>query len=396
MQRDQSVDQSFYYLAGRHVDIAICGGIAATEMVKVIRAIRRWGAEVRVFMTESALKFITPLSLEWASGTKPVTTLSGQAEQIADSDIFLVAPATLNTIQKLVHGIADSPPLTALQAAWGRGIPIVIAPAMHLDLWRNPVFQRNLETLRGDCQFRIVEPIFEEGKAKLASALAIVLNVSSMLNKQLSGRRFLLTGGPTEGKIDAVRVLRNLSSGRLSCLIAQELIANGGEIEFVYGPGEAQPPPGVNLHRVKSVDEMRGVIKNITENKRIDFAIFAAAVLDFAPERFDHKLDSDKPVSISLTPGPKLIDEIRDIPKIGFKLESSLTLSDSVSLAEGIMERRDWEAVVINSVEGIDDNRHEALFVARGGEHKFCKTREEIASAICRFLVSRTPDYQPR
>ena len=394
---DQSVDQKYHYLSGKRIDVCISGGIAATEMVKVIRELRRWGADLTVFMSQSSLEFITPLSIEWASGSKPVINLTGEAEQIRDADALLVAPATLNTVQKAVLGIADSPLLTRFQAAWGRGIPIVIAPAMHMDLWNNPVFQESLKKLKNDQQFKIVDPMFEEGKAKMASALSIVLNVSSALNKRLSDRRFLLTGGPTEETIDAVRVLRNSSTGRLSCLIAQELIANGAEVEFVYGPGEAQPPPGVNLYKIKAVGEMRCAIESITRNKKIDFGIFAAAVLDFLPEKFDYKLDSGKPISISLTPGPKLIDEIKDIPKIGFKFESSLAFSDAISIGNELMRKRGWDGVVLNSAEGIDNdnNKHEALFMASAREPVCCKTKQAIAESICQFLMSQNPDCQP-
>lgn len=396
MRRDHSVDQKFQYLSGKRIDVAISGGIAATEMVKVIRELKRWGAEIRVFMSQSSLEFITPLSIEWAAGSPPISSLSGDAEQISDADLFLVAPATLNTIQKGINGIADSPLLTNFQAAWGRGIPIVIAPAMHIDLWNNPILQNSLNKFKENKQFKIVEPLFEESKAKMASSFSIAISVSSMLNSELKGKRILLTGGPTEEKIDQVRVIRNLSTGRVSSLIATEILAHGGDVEFVYGPGEFEPPQGVNLYRVKSVNEMRDAILNIVENKKIDFGIFTAAVLDFLPERFNHKLDSSKPLSISLTPGPKLIDEIKNIPKIGFKLESAVTLSDAVSLGNELLVRRDWEGVVINSVEGIDEDKHEAIFITQGREPVFCKTKEEIACVIYQFLLSRTLDYQPR
>lgn len=396
MRRDQSVQQKYRYLIGKRIDVAISGGIAAIEMVKVIRELRRWGAEIRVFMSNSSLKFVTPLSIEWAAGSKPISSLSGGAEQISDADLLLIAPATLNTIQKGVNGIADSPLLTNFQSAWGRGIPVVIAPSMHIDLWNNPIFKETLKKLKENKQFKIVEPVFEEDKAKLASSLTIALSVSFMLNNKLNGKRVLLTGGPTEEEIDGVRVLRNKSSGRLSCLIAQELIANGAEVEFIYGPGTKAPPPLVNLHRVNTVSEMRFAIKKVLESRKIEIGIFCAAVLDFSPERFNYKLDSNKPVAISLTPGPKLIDEISGIPKIGFKLESALTFSDLVTLGNELLISRAWEAVVVNSNNAINADKHQAVFISKGRDPISCNTKEEIASVISQFLLLQNLGYQPK
>ncbi|HLB59239.1 MAG TPA: phosphopantothenoylcysteine decarboxylase, partial [Bdellovibrionota bacterium] len=313
------------------------------------------------------------------------------AEQISNADAFLVAPATLNTLQKFIHGMADSPHLTLLASAWGTGKPIIWAPAMHESLWMNPAFQQTLEQLREDPQFKLIPPTDDEGKKKLASPKAIALAVSAVVNPHLRGKRYLLTGGPTEAPIDDVRVIRNKSSGALSCRTAQELLAFGAEVEFVYGPGVAEPPPGVTLHRVTTPEEMGSAIKNILSTKTIDAGVFASAVLDFVPKKIEGKISSRNRFTLELSPIEKIIDQVLGIPKIGFKLEVAATVSDLIPSAMKLIEERRWDACFLNVVSDLDSSQHRGVFLSPGHPPHFCDSKREIGRVIREFLLFLLP-----
>ena len=282
---DRQVDAIADYLKGKKITMCLSGGIASIEMPKVARMLRRYGADVRAVMSDAAQKFITPLTMEWATGNKVVTTLDGTAQHIDLEDAVLVAPATLNTINKIAAGIADNPLTTTVASAMGRGIPIMLAPTMHMSLYENPILQKNLNEFRNneDYNIHIIEPRFSEGKAKLAKLDEIVAATTRQLaNGPLSGVDVLMTVGPNEANVDAVRKIKNTSSGDLGIRIAKDLYMRGANVKVTYGPGTVHPPGYLDVTDVKGPDEMMQAVEDELRRKDKNYriSIFNAAVLD--------------------------------------------------------------------------------------------------------------------
>jgi phosphopantothenoylcysteine decarboxylase/phosphopantothenate--cysteine ligase len=227
-------------LAGRKVVLCITGSVAAYRAVDMARLLMRHGAEVHAVMTEStSSQLLSAEMMKWATGNIVVTKLTGDLEHIrlADyrmSDLVLVYPCTANTIGKAANGIDDTPVTSVLSVALGSKIPIIIAPAMHEAMYHNPFIKQNVEKLKENATF--VEPNMAEGKAKVAEPENVLSVVIGMLSKgHLSGKRVLVTAGSTVEYIDPIRVVTNLSTGRMGVALAQEARKLGADVTLVYG-----------------------------------------------------------------------------------------------------------------------------------------------------------------
>jgi phosphopantothenoylcysteine decarboxylase/phosphopantothenate--cysteine ligase len=181
---DLKVEKIEDYLKGKSIALCVTGGIAAIETPKIARHLRRYGASVKAYVTPSAYDFIGKSALEWATEQEVVDKLSGRAEHISYHDLVLVAPATLNTINKIMVGIADNPVTTLVASALGRKTPVYIAPTMHETLYNNPIFHRNLLDVY-KYGINVIEPRFSEGKAKIANTTKIV---NTIVNRLYSGK----------------------------------------------------------------------------------------------------------------------------------------------------------------------------------------------------------------
>jgi len=186
MNEDLQVEKISDSLDGKRIALCVTGGIAAIECPKIARHLRRYGASVRAYTTYAALKFVGETALEWGTGQSVVTELSGLAEHICLDDLVLVAPATLNTINKVYMGIADNPVTTTVASALGKKVPVYIAPTMHGSLYENPILQKNLASA-GDYGITIIEPRFGENKAKMPRVSAIVKEVEAALYQAKDG-----------------------------------------------------------------------------------------------------------------------------------------------------------------------------------------------------------------
>jgi phosphopantothenoylcysteine decarboxylase/phosphopantothenate--cysteine ligase len=187
MNEDLKVDRLENYLEGKSIALCVTGGIAAIETPKLARHFRRYGAKVKAYVTPSAYDFIGKSALEWATEQPVVDRLSGMAEHICMHDVVVVAPATLNTFNKIMLGIADNPVTTLVASALGKKVPVYFAPTMHETLYNNPIFQRNLSEA-AKYGINVIEPRFSEGKAKMPRIEKIV---NTLLND---------LGGKNEGK----------------------------------------------------------------------------------------------------------------------------------------------------------------------------------------------------
>lgn len=283
-------------LRGKRLVLAMSGGISIYRSPDIARLLIRHGANVLPFMSGEAVKLLGPKVMEWATGNKPVVGLSGYAEHVnicGRSDVVLIAPATANTIGKISSGIADTSISLCSMVAMGAGIPLVVVPAMNESMWRNPLVKRNLETL-SKLGARVVEPIIEEGKAKLPPIEDVVESViDSLAPRDMIGMRALITSGPTREYIDATKYVTTPSSGLTGYYMSREAAARGASVTVVSGPVGVRYPPNVAVKTVTGVLDMYEAVMNELRAASYDFVILAAAPLDFyAANRERGKLDS--------------------------------------------------------------------------------------------------------
>ncbi len=369
------------------VNVVVCvtGSVAAYRVPDVCRELVRRGHRVRVVASDEALRFVGEDALEFAA-EEVVLRLTSRAEhvELAEwADVVAVVPATLNTLAKIAHGVADAPvPLTALTSL-GAGKRLVVAPAMSLHMYRSPPAREALRRLE-DMGVTVVEPVIEEGKAKLAPIKKIVDAVEG----KLSGFRVLVTGGPTMEPLDDVRVITNRSSGRTACEICRELRARGAEVVFVHGPLRVDPPPADERVEVETTREMlEEVVERIDD---VDAVVMAAAPSDFRPaERSDGKLDSRREHKVRLTPTEKIVREVfPDFSgvRVAFKLDP-----DPVEGARRLLEEVQCELVVANppetaGAEGSEwwilNGDGEIIERVEGGKRKLAKRLVDILSEL--------------
>jgi len=277
-------------MQGKSVLLAIGGGIAAYKSLELIRRLRERGAGVTVAMTRAAEEFVTPLSAGALSGSKVYRDLfdltdeaeMGHIQLSRAADLLVAAPATADLMAKMAQGHADDLVSTLMLAT---DKPVLIAPAMNVRMWRHPATQRNLATLRGDGVL-VVGPddgdmaCGEYGPGRMAEPAAIAAAAAALLRGPgpLTGRRILVTAGPTHEPIDPVRYLANRSSGKQGVAIAAALADLGAAVTLVLGPTREAVPPGIGVSRVETAREMLAAVEAALP---ADAAVFAAAVADW-------------------------------------------------------------------------------------------------------------------
>jgi len=275
---------------GKRVLLGVTGGVAAYKAAALVRLLVRAGMDVRVVMTEAAMRFITPMTLQALSGQKVWTDLwdpgvddhMAHIELSRDRDLIVVAPATADFIAKAALGLADDL-LSSLVLA--RDCPLLVAPAMNRQMWDQPATQRNVRTLRGDGVL-VVGPAVgdqacgETGPGRMVEPEALLEDIEAAFRpKVLAGKRVLVSAGPTEEPIDPVRVLTNLSSGRMGYAVAQAAREAGAQVTLVSGPVQLATPAGVARVNVRTAREMLEAVKTAVDACDIFFSV--AAVADY-------------------------------------------------------------------------------------------------------------------
>jgi len=274
--------------------LGVTGCIAAYKACEVLRLLQKAGVEVKVVMTPSGAEFVTPTTFRALSqnevALEPIADHNSPIHHISlaqEPDVFLIAPATANTINKLAAGIADNLLTTTALATEA---PIIIAPAMNVHMWRDPSTQAALEVLRARGMEIIAPEVgylacgdIGEGKLANVDEIAERTLVELRRSRNLAGKRVLVTAGPTREFLDPVRFISSPSSGLTGYLIAGEAARRGAEVFLVSGPVELPDPFDVNTTRVTSAQEMFEASNKIFDEMKIDAAIFSAAVADFRP-----------------------------------------------------------------------------------------------------------------
>jgi len=279
-------------LQGKNIVLGVTGGIAAYKAIELLRLLTKAGASVHVIMTAAATEFVTPLTFQTLSGNPVHTEIFNLITEheighisLADrADLFIIAPATANFIGKLAGGIADDLLTTTVMATKA---PVLIAPAMNVNMYENPLYRENEEKLRRH-GYLFADPVSGylacgwEGKGKMQEpALIFEEALAALSTKDLAGLKILVTAGPTREEIDPVRYISNHSSGRMGYAIARAARIRGAEVTLVSGPVSLCPPQGVTLIDVVSAEEMKSAVLSIAGKS--DVIIKAAAVADYRP-----------------------------------------------------------------------------------------------------------------
>ena len=343
-------------LKDKKIVLCITGSVAAYRGIDLARLLMRHGADVHAVMTESTESaLLNPEMMKWATGNDVVTKLTGDLEHImlADygmSDLIIVYPCTANTIGKMAAGIDDTPVTSILSVALGSKIPIIVAPAMHDAMYENIFFQQNVSKLREHMAF--IEPKMEGGKAKLAEPEQVLRVAISIVSNgaPLSGKRVLVTAGSTVEYIDPIRVMTNLSSGKMGLAIAQEAQRMGATVTLVYGHG-TQEAANDKIIRVSTSEEMYKAVLSELSFKKHDIAIMAAAVSDFTPEKkSDKKIDTKAgKIDLSLVATRKIIDEVKKKSKDTFLVafKADYNVPDSVLIEKAYKKLQECDADII-------------------------------------------------
>ncbi len=394
------------------VTVGVSGGIAAYKAAELVRALQRQALEVHVVMTEAACKFVQPLTFAALTGHKVVTSLwedtgTGETaygapseqngiEHIGEAqwaDALVVAPATANILAKFAHGIADDF-LTTLYLA--TTAPVLVAPAMNVNMWEHPATQANLEILR-QRGVRVVEPGTGDlacgmvGAGRMAEPAAIADAVLGALGRRhdLAGEVLLVTAGGTREALDPVRFLGNRSSGKMGYALAEAAQSRGAKVILVSGPSALHPPAHCELIRIITADEMRqAVLERMNEATLV---IKAAAVADYKPVTVSgQKLKRSGPLILELAPTEDILAEVvrRRRPGqliVGFAAETENRMENGRAklLAKGA------DAIVVNDVAaegtGFDADNNAATFLT-------LSTAVELPEMSKRSLADRILD----
>ncbi len=370
-------------LQGKCVVLGVTGGIAAYKAAELLRLLVKAGAEVHVIMTSSAQEFVAPLTFQTLSGNPVHTELFNIIQEqeighisLADrADLLLVAPATANLIGKVANGIADDLLTTTLMATRAK---VLFAPAMNSNMWENPLYRKNQETLEAQ-GYHFIAPAYGDlacgwqGQGKLPDPQEIFLAAQALVGKQdLAGKTLLVTAGPTREEIDPVRFLSNYSSGKMGYAIAEAASHRGARVVLVSGPVNLPEPHGVETIQVASAMEMHQAV--MAEAEHADIIIKAAAVADFRPTTCCEqkvKKGSSETMMVELQRNPDILAELGEKKGsrilIGFAAETEELLKN----AREKLTRKNLDMIVANDVTqegaGFDGDTNIVRFLSADG-----------------------------
>ncbi len=401
-------------LKGRRVVVGVGGGIAAYKACELARELGRAGAEVRVAMTEAARQFVTPLTFQALTGHPVLTDYFDPAQEgnfghldlARWAEAYVVAPATADLLARLRAGMANDAVTTSLLAFRG---PVVLAPAMNVAMWDNPMTQENVAALLAHPRFSQVGPgagllaCGDVGEGRLADVPAIVHAVAARFGAgPLAGRKVLLTAGPTREFLDPVRFISNPSTGKMGLALAHAARSLGAEVTVVLGPVGAVERGGLNVVDVVSAEDMaREVLARVDA---VDAFIATAAVSDWRPEtRAPQKVKkgtSATPESLRLVRTPDVLAEAsrrvagraKRPVLVGFAAETQRV----VEYAREKLERKGLDAIVANDVTapgagfGVDTNQVTVL-TRDGQQRELSGTKREVARSILGLIQNLLP-----
>lgn len=350
-------------LQEKNVVLGVTGGIAVYKAVELTSRLKKAGAAVHVIMTKSATQFVTPLTFREISGNPVVTDMwdepkTWNVQHIAlatVADLFLVIPATANTIGKLANGIADDMLSTTVMATKA---PVIIAPAMNTNMYLNNIVQANIQKL-SNAGYHIIEPASGmlacgiEGPGRLPEPAELVEKINAFLcqpHKSLAGKKILVTAGGTREPIDPVRYIGNHSSGKMGYALAKAAARRGAEVILIAAPTNLPDPMGVVIKKINTAQEMLDAV--LSEYDSVDVVIKAAAVADYhIAEKYDQKIKKKgDTLTLTLKKNPDILYELGKRKKhqllIGFAAETT----DLINNATEKLRAKNLDMVVANDV----------------------------------------------
>ena len=382
--------------SGRKLILGITGSIAAYKACEIVSCLKELGAEVFVIMTKSATHFVTPLTFQTLSGNRVYLNLFDLPEEwelehisLAErADLILIAPATANTIAKLATGIADDL-LTATVLA--SEAPTLIAPAMHETMYKNNFTQANIEKLK-EKGFKFIGPEYgklasgKSGLGRLTSNDKIIDGVKDILNrkKDMAGKTFLITAGPTREYLDPVRYISNASSGKMGYVLAEVAKRRGAEVILISGPTNITPPQGVNTIFVESTLDMeREMVKHFPGS---DVVIASAAVSDYRPEKREKEKIKTNPrrKSISLIRNPDILGQLGKQKGAKFLIGFALETRDLEKNAREKLKGKNLDMIIANAPQAMNRNEATVKIFTKSGKKIFLQEmkKEKIAERI--------------
>lgn len=350
-------------LKGKTVVIGVTGSIAAYKMADVASALVKMNADVHVLMTENACNFINPITFETLTSNKCIVdtfdrNFEFDVKHISlarKADIFIVAPASANIIGKIANGIADDMLSTTIMAADCKRI---IAPAMNTHMYRNPIVQKNIATLKS-LGYEFLSPSSgrlacgDIGEGKLADVNTIVdYIVRGVAKKDMEGKKLIVTAGPTQEAIDPVRFITNHSTGKMGYAIAERAALRGADVTLVSGPVSLNPPSGVKVVNIKSAEDMFNAVTS--EYKTADIVIKAAAVADYRPAKVSgEKIKKELGMNvIELERTKDILQYLGEHKKegqilCGFSMETENLMENSVKK----LHKKNADMIIANSIK---------------------------------------------
>lgn len=391
-------------MTGKRIIIGITASIAAYKAAYLVRYFIRNSYEVKVIMTPSALDFISPLTLAVLSKNKVLVHFSDDNEWNSHvdfglwADYYLIAPASANTIAKMAHGIADNLLLTTFLSARCR---VGVAPAMDMDMWKSISVQDNLKKLRaqGVDVFNVeagelASGLIGEGRMMEPENLFTILD-NGFFKKDLAGRKVLITAGPTHEYIDPVRFIGNNSSGKMGVALANHCLNRGAGVVLILGPvSKVTLPQDIEVIKVVSAQQMSDAVNEIAED--MDIIIFAAAVADYTPVRFEkNKIKKDgenlnlelkRTVDIAASAGK---NKLKDQIFVGFALETENEYENAVKK----LKNKNFDLIVLNSLNdegaGFGHDTNKVTIISSDSKKMYeLKSKDEVAQDIVDEIVS--------
>ncbi len=393
-------------LKDKNIVLGVTGGIAVYKAVEVVSRLRKMCANVDVIMTKSATEFVTPLTFQSLSQNyvtvdmfeEPKTWDIEHISLAQRADLFLIAPATANIIGKVANGIADDMLSTTIMATKAK---VVFAPAMNTNMYENPMLQENIEKLKG-LGYEFIKPgrgrlaCGDYGEGKMAEPINIVEYIlNSLTDRQLEGKKIIVTAGPTIEAIDPVRYITNFSSGKMGYALAKEVKSRGADVLLISGPSNLEAPSGVDLVKVNTTREMLNTIKDNFDD--CDALIKAAAPLDYRPATVSDKKIKKTEENLNLTfiKNPDISEEISKIKKnqimVGFAAETDNLIQN----AKNKIKRKDVDFIVLNDISREDagfrsDTNIATIIDKNGNINEYLKMSKQELSKI---IVDKLEEY---
>ena len=388
-------------LTGKHVVLGVSGGIAAYKAIELARDLALAGALVDVMLTKSALEFVTPLPFQTLTRRKVYTQVfepwtdevHGHITMAERADVMVVAPATADMIAKLAHGLADDMLTVSALACTA---PLVVAPAMDHNMYLHPATQENLRILRqrgariiGPEQGALASGAIGYGRLVPVERIVDAIRVAVASSGRMSGRRVVVSAGPTREKIDPIRYVTNRSSGKMGFAIAEAFLDEGAFVTLVSGVTALNPPSEATLIAIESAEEMYQAVNHAVTGA--DVLVMSAAVADYRPRQVaEHKIKkSDTDLVIEMERTTDILASInrQGLIKVGFAAETEHLLES----AQDKLSRKSLDMIVANiGPETMGSDVSQAFIIMRGAEPQELQrmTKSSLADAIVDRVVA--------